>query len=308
MKNVFTNLPMEFHIPKTFDTIFVSDFFVEEVQGGAELTTEALIKEAPGQKKIFKLHANSLTPKLIRENKDKIFIITNFVTATSEALHEFINSNVTYFIIEYDYKYCKFRSEGLHLMQAKKPCDCASNESIKEIIVPFFKNAKKVFWMSEAQKKHYLNRIPELTEINSVVLSSVFDKDTLLYINKLYEEMKDKEKISKVAILSKEGSTWIKGIESTVAYLNVEGKEYSHLPKLPYKQFLKELSRYEAFCFRPSDKDTCPRIVIEAKLLGLNLLMNRNVQHKDETWFSGSREDLLSYLEKRVEFFWSNIS
>jgi len=308
MKNAFSNLPMEFHIPKLYNTVFVADFFIDDIQGGAELTTEALIKEAPSSKKIFKLHANSLTPKLIKDNKDKLFVITNFVTATTEALSELIESGVKYYIIEYDYKYCKFRSEGLHLMQAKKPCDCAANKAIKDIIVPFFKNAQKVFWMSEAQRKHYLNRIPELQDLSSEILSSVFDKETLQFINKLFIETKDKEKVKKVAILSKEGSTWIKGIESTIAYLNVEGKEYIHLPKLPYNQFLKELSKYETFCFRPSDKDTCPRIVIEAKLLGLNLLMNRNVQHKDEAWFIGNREEMLSYLNNRVDFFWSNIS
>lgn len=307
MKNVFTNLPMEFHIPSMFDTVVVADFFVEEIQGGAELTTESLIKEAPRSRKIFKLHSNSLTPELIRNNKDKTFIITNFVTATSESLDTFVEEAVKYYIIEFDYKYCRFRSEGLHLMQTKKPCDCATNEAIKNVLVPFFKAAQKIFWMSEAQKKRYTTKVPEIKEINSEVLSSVFDKESLDFIESLYQETKNKEKLKKIAILSKDNSSWIKGIESTIAYLNVEGKEYVHLPKLPYKQFLAEMARYQTFCFRPSDKDTCPRIVIEAKLLGLDLLLNRNVQHKDEAWFNSSREEMINYLSSRSEFFWSSI-
>jgi len=307
MKNVFTNLPMEFHIPSMFDTVVVADFFVEEIQGGAELTTESLIKEAPRSRKIFKLHSNSLTPELIRNNKDKTFIITNFVTATSESLDTFVEEAVKYYIIEFDYKYCRFRSEGLHLMQTKKPCDCATNEAIKNVLVPFFKAAQKIFWMSEAQKKHYTTKVPEIKEVNSEVLSSVFDKESLDFIESLYQETKNKEKLKKIAILSKDNSSWIKGIESTIAYLNVEGKEYVHLPKLPYKQFLAEMAKYQTFCFRPSDKDTCPRIVIEAKLLGLDLLLNRNVQHKDEAWFNSSREEMINYLSSRSEFFWSNI-
>lgn len=307
MKNVFTNLPMEFHIPSTYDTIVVADFFINDVQGGAELTTESLIKEAPNTRKIFKLHANSLTPKLIKENKDKIFIITNFVTATSESLAELIEQKVNYYIVEFDYKYCRFRSEGLHLIQTKKPCDCATNESIKGILVPFFQNAKKIFWMSEAQRKHYGGKLPEVKEVPSEILSSVFDKESLQFIESLYQETKDKEKQKEVAILSKDNGSWIKGIESTIAYLNVEGKDFIHLPKLPYHQFLKEMAKYQTFCFRPSDKDTCPRIVIEAKLLGLDLLLNRNVQHKDESWFNGSREEMVKYLSSRSEFFWNNI-
>jgi hypothetical protein len=308
MKNVFTNLPMEFHIPKMYDTIVVADFFVDDVQGGAELTTESLIKEAPKTRKIFKLHSNSLTPKLIQENKDKTFIITNFVTATSEGLNELVEQNINYYVIEFDYKYCRFRSEGLHLMQTKKPCDCSTNQSIKEIIVPLFQNAKKIFWMSEAQKKHYGTKIPEIKDLPSEVLSSVFDKETLDYIESVYRETKDIQKRTEIAILSKDNVSWIKGIESTIAYLNVEGKDFIHLPKLPYKEFLAEMAKYQTFCFRPSDKDTCPRIVIEAKLLGLDLLLNRNVQHKDEVWFNGSREDIVKYLSSRPEVFWNSIS
>lgn len=307
MKNVFTNLPMEFHIPSTYDTIIVADFFVDELEGGAELTTESLIKEAPEARKIFKLHSNSLTPKLVQENKDKTFIVTNFVTATSEGLTELVTQKVNYYIIEYDYKYCRFRSEGLHLMQTKKPCDCSTNESIKAVLVPFFQNAQKIFWMSEAQKKHYLSRVPEIKEVPSEILSSVFDRDSLEFIESLYQETKNKEKRNEVAMLSKDNGSWIKGIESTIAFLKVEGKEFVHLPKLPYRQFLKEMSKYKTFCFRPSDRDTCPRIATEAKLLGLDLLLNRHVQHKDESWFNGSREEIIKYLSSRSEFFWNNI-
>lgn len=307
MRNVFTNLPVEFHVPKFIKTIFVSDFFVNEVQGGAELTTEALITQSPNPNNIFKMHASSLTEEIVKANKDKIFILTNFISASVEGLAALTDYNVKYYIIEYDYKYCRFRSEGLHLIQTKKACDCYKNEHIKEVILKLFMGAEAIFWMSEAQKKHQISRLPELAEKQSYVLSSVFDEFSLNKIEFIYNSSVDKQKNEEVAILSKEGSTWIKGIESTEAFLKLDGKKYLHLPKKPYYEFLVELSKYKTFCFRPSDKDTCPRVTIEAKLLGLDLILNKNVQHKDEPWFNGSREEMLSYLKSRPSFFWERV-
>ena len=56
--------------------------------------------------------------------------------------------------------------------------------------------------------------------------------------------------------------------------------------------------------FRPLDYDTCPRIVIEAKLLGCDLILNDYVQHKDEDWFL-TQESCYKYLKNRPEEFWS---
>lgn len=308
MKNIFTGLPMEFHIPNYIKTIFVSDFYSNEVQGGAELTTDALISYAPPEQSVFRLHSGSLTDELIKKHKDKTFILTNFISATVEGLTALIENKAKYYIIEYDYKYCRFRSEGLHLIQTKKACDCFKNEQIKTLVSGLFLNSKAIFWMSEGQRKHYLLRLPELANVDSIILSSVFDLKSLETLNSLYESSKLNEKINKVAILSKESSSWIKGIESTEAFLKLDGKDFVNLPKKPYFEFLQEMSKYKTFCFRPSDKDTCPRVTIEAKLLGLELILNKNVQHKDETWFSSSREDTMEYLKTNPKLFWEKIS
>jgi release factor glutamine methyltransferase len=47
---------------------------------------------------------------------------------------------------------------------------------------------------------------------------------------------------------------------------------------MQYKDFLKELAKVDGFIFHPEDKDTCPRIVIESAILGLELDLNENVQ------------------------------
>ena len=64
------------------------------------------------------------------------------------------------------------------------------------------------------------------------------------------------------------------------------------------------MSTSKGLIFKPLGGDTCPRIVIEAKLLGCDLILNENVQHKDEEWFL-TPESCLEYLKSRKDVFWS---
>ena len=62
----------------------------------------------------------------------------------------------------------------------------------------------------------------------------------------------------------------------------------------------------KGLCFTPAGADTCPRLVIEAKLLGCELHLNDNVQHSNEDWFNTDDVDKVdSYLRKVPQRFWS---
>ena len=59
------------------DVIFVADMFVEDYVGGAELTSEALIKSS-GNLKVQKLHAKLVTLNTLEAGVDKHWIFGNF--------------------------------------------------------------------------------------------------------------------------------------------------------------------------------------------------------------------------------------
>ena len=72
-----------------------------------------------------------------------------------------------------------------------------------------------------------------------------------------------------------------------------------------HDKMLKLLSTYKGLIFLPIIQDTCPRIVIEAKLLGLELIINNNCQHITEDWWKDkSIEEITTYLKSRPEYFW----
>ena len=76
----------------------------------------------------------------------------------------------------------------------------------------------------------------------------------------------------------------------------------------PYSEVLETLAQSKGMVFLPRGGDTCPRTVIEGKLLGCELILNENVQHKDEIWFNDCEMiDTESYLYAARNRFWNGI-
>ena len=70
---------------------------------------------------------------------------------------------------------------------------------------------------------------------------------------------------------------------------------------------MDKLSTYRGLIFLPIIHDTCPRLVIEAKLLGLDLKINKFCQHITEDWWNKNTDDIISYLRSRPKFLWDKI-
>lgn len=307
-RNFFTNIPMEFVVPANTQVVFVGDMFASDYQGGAELTTDAIVKKSPY--KTFQVHSTSLTVEMIDRYKHLYWIICNFTQCDAAALAHLVSSGAKYSVIEYDYKYCMFRSEVMHQKQTGHACDCPLRPH-GVLIEKLYQGAQHVFWMSEKQKEHFLSRMPALifgSPDQHVVQSSVLSDETIDKLLALRELHEQSVKQIPVKIWGVQGSNnWIKGTQDTIQWCAANKMPVKILGNMPYEEFLVELARCAGLVFRPLDFDTCPRVVIEAKLIGLDLLLNDNVQHKDEPWFTGSIDETVAYLRSRGEHFWKYI-
>jgi len=290
--------PFKEEIP---DIIFVADFYAKDIPGGAELTTQALIDSAPENINISAIYSKDLTMELMQKYKDCYWIFTNF-SGINLNLIPTAASNLDYSIIEYDYKFCKYRSIEKHQHIENAECDC--HEQIHgKMISAFFLGAKNVWWMSEAQEQRYIDRFPFLGEIESVVLSSVFDDKFFIKIADLNKEEKDR-----TGWLILESTSWIKGTDDAVEHCEKNNLDFEKLSGLSHTQVLEKLSSAEGLVYLPRGGDTCPRLVIEAKMLGCDLVLNEYVQHKNEIWFNTTDSfDTSAYLFAARERFWDGI-
>ena len=282
------------------EIVFVADAFSEHYIGGAELTTDALIEKIPAR--VVRVLSQQVTPELIQKGMDKHWVFCNFSSMDLNLIPTIV-SNLYYSIIEYDYKFCKWRSIEKHKSVEGEECNCQDSPQGKYVSA-FFHGAEKVFWMSEKQHQIYVDRFPFLKGGKNHILSSVFTDSTLDTLANLRENTQKDDKWIIV------GSTsWIKGVQEAEKLCKEKNLDYEVVWKLPHSEMLQKFASSKGFVFTPLGGDTCPRTVIEARLAGCEVLLNENVQHKDEDWFKDkSPEEIDAFLRTSGDRFWKAIS
>lgn len=296
-----------FYVPKETKLIVVSDFFVEDLVGGAELTLQAILDKCPV--KYFKVRSAQVTSDLVEAGKDLHWLLVNFTGMSRQCVIELATSGAKFSIIECDYKYCKFRSSHLHKLQTGKDCDCHATDHGR-FIQGLFKRSQGVHFMSEGQKQEYLRLFPKMKEWPEGKLrvqGSTFSEERLDWIE-FCHKLRNNDRVHEDAaapwaVLS--GGSWIKNQQETEEYCKSKGLEYETIGGLEPKDFIMRLASHKGLVFHPKGFDTNPRITIEAKLLGLELDLNVLVQQKDEPWFAGSREETLKHQRGLAEKFWT---
>ena len=285
--------------------VFVSDFFVEHYHGGAELTMQAIMDACPPGHEVIKIQSHLLTPELVNKYDSSYWILVNFSGCSQESLIEIVVQELDYSIIECDYKYCKYRSSHLHFLKENKQCDCQEQRHPGLFVRGLMRRAHKVFFMSQGHLDEYLRVFgPKFGNINNFVVQvSTWSQEHLDLLEKLSKTPKN----GKWAVLG--GASWIKNQSFCEDKLRSDRIPYDVIGGLPYEQFLEKLSQYKGLCFHPLGFDTCPRIVIEARLMGLELDLGELVQHTKDTWWTEAQspEQLSAWLRFRPQSFWKTL-
>jgi len=288
-------------IDEKTDVVFVADLFAENYSGGAELTSEALIKNAPVN--VQKVLSKDVNINLLEQGASKYWIFGNFSGLDARLIPSIV-ANLKYSVLEYDYKYCRYRSPEKHEFAEQKECDCHEIE-VGKMISAFYFGSKSLWWMSEAQQDHYIKKFPFLAEKQNSVLSSVFDDNFFINIKALRKtnEMAVREKWIVLG-----SDSWVKGADQAKQWCIDQGHEYEVVWGLSHYEVLSALASAKGFVYLPRGKDTCPRMVIEAKLLGCELVLNEYVQHQHEEWFATDNIlEIEEYLYAAREMFWKQI-
>ncbi len=304
-KDIFnsSNTTNKAHVPAGAKVIFVSDVFIEDYQGGAELSTDALLRSAPEGFHVACVPSSYLTLQDLEKYQDRFWVFFNIQSLDWNLIPSII-ANLDYAVVEYDYKYCKWRSPEKHLSVEGEECNCHEDMRGK-LYSSLLLGSKKVFWMSELQEQRYLELFPFLQDADRQVLSSVFDDEFFVKVKELRAE-EGVERSDKWIVLA--SPSWIKGRDRALQIAEEKGYEVEEVWGLPYNDMLQKLRTSKGLLFHPLGGDTCPRVVIEAKLLGCELDLNEHVQHRDEEWFTTDNiEETESYLFAAREVFWSAI-
>ena len=275
--------------------IFVSDMFEEQYSGGAEMSLQALIDACPSSPGT--VNSASISKAFLENNKESKFIFGNISQLSQEMVADMAGMGIEYSFIEFDYKFCKHRNPRLYNLVEGEECDY-SETKLGQMMQYFMNGAQSVFFMSRDQLTIHKESLPGLRGDNLFVLSSLFNAD---FFEKI-ESAKKAKKDNRWVVLG--SNSWVKGARESEEWCKENNLEYDVVWNLSPGDFLDKLASSEGICFKPGGLDTCPRFVIEAKLLDCKLELNENVQHSNEEWFSGPHEQTIEYLKSRPAFFW----
>ena len=261
---------------------FISDFFADEIPGGAELVDLEVQRffEQKGYS-IDRLHSYDSESILNSLNSNSYYIVSNF-TGMSEEVKERLSS-FDYSIYEHDHKYLLTRDPST-FTNYKAPPNFIINRD-------FYSLADNVFCQS---KKH-----KEVVELNLGIQNivnlgcSLWSEQEISTLESLIDEKKTKA--SGIA----SSPNVVKGEKESIEFCKKNNIEYELIPSGDYQSFMTELSKFEKFIFFPQVLESFSRIAVESRILNCQLVTNNNLGCASESWFGNLKgEQLLDFIKK----------
>ena len=262
--------------------VFISDLFQEDLIGGAELNDSVLIHflESKGLE-VLKLRSNKIKDEDILEND--FFIVSNFVGLSEK--HKILLQMKKYIIYEHDHKYVSTRDPS-KFINFDIPEDKIINKK-------FYQNAHKVIVLSKICKQI----IEKTLGIDNVISigTSLWSEEKLSFI----ESLSTIEKTKEYCIVN--SSNPIKGTREAKHYADSKGLNSELIGPLPPQKLLLEMAKYQNFIFVPKVLETLSRIVVEAKMLGCNVLTSKKlIGAAYEDWFQLQGQELINAIRQKV--------
>ena len=263
--------------------VFISDLFQDDLIGGAELNDSVLIRFLESKNiNVIKLRSNNINDEEILENE--FFIVSNFVGLSEK--HKILLQMKKYIIYEHDHKYVNTRDPS-KFVDFKIPQDRIINKN-------FYTNAQKVIVLSSICKQV----IEEALHLENVINigTSLWSDEKLSII----ESLSSTEKIKNCCIVN--SSNPIKGTKEAIQYARSKSIGHDLIGPLPPQKLLQEMAQYKNFIFVPKVLETFSRIVMEAKMLGCNVLTNKRlIGAAYEDYFEQQGQQLIETIRLKVK-------
>jgi hypothetical protein len=261
------------------DYVFIADAFIEQIVGGGELNNEELIHILRSRgHSVSKKLSFQVTPAFLEESGDKNFIIGNFIGLNPQSKVKFEESDfLKYVIYEHDHKYLISRNPA-HYKDYKAPKSEIINQK-------FYKKSKRVLCQTSFHKS-IIEKNLSLKNIKSVG-GNLWSEDILDYLSGLSKLPREET----VAIM--DSPIEHKNTYGAVKFCEYNSIPYKLIPKMPYKEFLREMSKNKKLAFFPKTPETCSRILVESRMANMGVFTNNKCGAKYEEWFSMRGDDLI---------------
>lgn len=266
---------------------FISDFFVEDVNGGAEFCDAALLEELRKNHDVVQIRSHEVTTSFLKVTSNNKIIISNFINLQSD-VKQFIQQNCDYILYEHDHKYLTTRDPSFF-----KDYKAPSNQIINQ---EFYNNAIAVVCQSQLHGDVVSKNLPFANVV--VAHFSLWLDEQLKYL----ETMKQHDK-------KEEDKRWFV-LDSKISHKNTHGsidycKKHNlayHLTSGDWNDIVSQFMVSKGLVFFPQTLETMSRIVVEARMLGCKVICSQNIGAVHEDWFNLKGQELIDlHRQKKTE-------
>jgi hypothetical protein len=265
--------------------VFIADFFAEDVLGGGELNNHELIQMLVQDGiPVKKVHSHLVTKNFIEQNKNSKFIVANFFNLLHESIAALYDKE--YIIYEHDHKY----------LITRDPSPFKDFLAPKELIInhEFYKRANAVL----CQSRFHLDIVKKNLKINNLINLSgnLWSEDSL----NVMLNLSDLPKSETCAIMN--STIEHKNTREAIMYCQYKKKPFKLIESGDYKQFLRLMGENKTFVFFPKTPETLSRTVVEARMMGMSVIVNKMIGATGEPWYDKKGPDLIEFMRtKRMQ-------
>ena len=279
---------MEFNSKRNTDGIkcvFVSDFYKSDLnnKGGAENNDSVLLDSLKERGFIIEeIYSHHISPPFIEQNKDKKFIISNFINLSEESKKSLYNKY--YIIYEHDHKYLKTRDPSrFHFLKAP-PHQIINRD--------FYKNSQCVICLSKIQSESMKNNL-DISNVESIGCS-LWSEEKLNFIASISDIKKEKEH----CVVN--SNNHVKGTKIAIDFCRRNDYSFDLIESNDEKQFLKTLSSYNTLVYIPTVLESLCRLVVEAKMLNCGVITKAKLLGAaSEPWWKLNGQELINVIRQQ---------
>ena len=266
----------------------ISDFFVEDgVLGGAALNDEEIYKSLSKAHKVLKIKSSTLTLEEIKNLQSKKYklIISNFFHL-DELVKEYIRENCHYVLYVHDYKFVSHTNPAIY--------DDFLVPKEELINVDFHLNAAKIICQSSFQKDIYDKNLNS-SEITYNFSGNLWDDESFEIMIKMITAPKN----NKVAVVKSPYPQ--KGVPEAIKMCISKNFDYDLIYDDSFHSFLNKLGSFSALAFIPFTPETLSRVVLESKMINVEVYTTNLVGATYEPWWNLRNEELINLMINKRE-------
>jgi hypothetical protein len=272
--------------------VIVADWWPEDFKGGggnhsggAELSDSILFSIFQEKKEnVVKYSSPDLTAEILDSEKDSTFIISNFFNIHPYIL-ERIKNEFKYILYCHDYKFVA------HMQPQRFENFIVPKHEL--ICVDLFENAQAVICQSSLQEKIHLDNLG----LNNIINFSgnLWSNEILNLMQALSENTSNRNE--RCSIVKSPYSE--KGVAEAVIFCQKNNFDYDLIGHRDYKTFLHQIASNKALVFYAKLPETCGRVVVEAKMMGVVTHSTDLLGASHEPWYNLAGKELIEVMRSK---------